>query len=259
MISDTVLFRCAGFLAVGSFILGSLTILNIYFTKLDVEYESDTDIYIEKNKKKFNSTYNNKDANINIDPVFYDKTEYGKIIESKDNFLEKSWKQRILFENTPSGNVVMFFDAYKMGFAYYSDSNIPYHLLNAVAMKYISIYLCRDFFLDKSLIPEGECTPFQNIHEIEVKKEKKNDKFNPSKGPFAKLKTYSNDKDREQKKNTKEVSSIRDFIKNKFICKGKMRDLNLLQNIRVKDFKKELEPINYNSFKHRNNVDKTMI
>ncbi len=38
-----------------------------------------------------------------------------------------------------------------------------------------------------------------------------------------------------------------------------MRDLNLLQNIRVKDFKKELEPINYNSFKHRNNVDKTMI
>jgi hypothetical protein len=49
MISDTLLFRCAGFLAAGSLILGSLTILNIYFTNLDVEHKSDTDIYIEKN------------------------------------------------------------------------------------------------------------------------------------------------------------------------------------------------------------------
>ena len=46
----------------------------------------------------------------------------------------------------------MFYDPYKLGFSYYSDTNgIPYFILNAVAMKYIYTFRCLDFFVDNKL------------------------------------------------------------------------------------------------------------
>jgi hypothetical protein len=79
----------------------------------------------------------------------YDKDMYFELIKMESNYLEKEWHSRILFETTPRGNIIMFYDPYKLGFNYYCDSNgIPYNILNAVAMKYVLTFYCRDFFVD---------------------------------------------------------------------------------------------------------------
>ena len=113
--------------------------------------------YTEKETKKFLETYSTTettDINSSIQSVFYDSDSYKNIMSVANNELENYWKRRILFENTPRGNIIMHYDAYKLGFTYYSDtSGLPYSLLNAVAMKYVRIYKCRDFFIDTQITP----------------------------------------------------------------------------------------------------------
>ena len=148
--------------------------------------------YIEKEKQKFLATYenlSNDDANTSIQPVFYDTDSYKNTMAVANNELENYWKRRILFENTPRGNIIMHYDAYKLGFTYYSDtSGLPYSLLNSVAMKYVRIYKCRDFFIDTQITPHAspfvKTTPPKNTTESE--------KTAPPKSKaFAKLKTYN--------------------------------------------------------------------
>lgn len=151
--------------------------------------------------KRFLSIFGqNRNAyNSNIESVFYVKDDYILAIKEKDNALEKTWNSRILMVMVPSrGNVIMHFDAYKGGFAYYSDQSIPYPLLNVVAMKYVITYRCRDFFLDEQIIPENGSSPLLSIFTEENKPtalsdndEPQNKKMDIKTGPFAKLKQYS--------------------------------------------------------------------
>lgn len=113
--------------------------------------------YENKEARRFLATYEfPKDKfNTNIDAIFYrPPAELSALLEDKNNYLEKKWKQKVLFENTPRGLIIMYFDAYKLGFCYYCDQAcIPYSLLNAVAMKYVRIFFCRDLFIDDKHIP----------------------------------------------------------------------------------------------------------
>ena len=148
--------------------------------------------YVEKETKKFLATYTRTettDMNSSIQPVFYDTDSYKNAMAVANNELENYWKRRILFENTPRGNIIMHYDAYKLGFAYYSDtSGLPYSLLNAVAMKYVRIYKCRDFFIDTQITPDPspfvKTTPPKNTTESEKT-------ALPRSKAFAKLKTYN--------------------------------------------------------------------
>jgi len=91
--------------------------------------------------------------NVNVNPVFYDRAQLTRVWEDPKNALETEWRRRILMTSTPQGNVIMFYDAYKEGFAYYSDqTSIPYRILNTVALKYVKQYRCRDFFVDETLL-----------------------------------------------------------------------------------------------------------
>lgn len=180
--------------------------------------------------------------NTNIDSVFYSKTEFQTTIADAENRLEKSWKSRILFENTPRGNIVMYYDPFKFGFAYYSDSNgIPYNILNSVAMKYVSLYKCYDFFLDNEVTED--ISPLYKIHfEEEPKKGLPEDgdkkpKTGLEDAPFAKLKNYnkvsSKTKPKEsvesEKNSPSEQKPVTEYIRNKFICLGKMVNFQILQ------------------------------
>ena len=77
-----------------------------------------------------------------------------------------------MFQNTPQGNLVMFYDLYKHAFGYFSDIQISYQWLNACAMKYVRIFYCRDFFLDNKELPENYKNPFNEMKLEEEKKEK---------------------------------------------------------------------------------------
>jgi hypothetical protein len=89
--------------------------------------------------------------NRTIDPIFYDIDAYRQSLEDPKNDHEKQWRSRVLVEYTPLGNIIMNYDVYRAGFAYYSDNNsLNYDLLNAVAMKYVKIFHCLDFFMDET-------------------------------------------------------------------------------------------------------------
>ena len=204
------------------------------------------EIYIKQRQEDFLNYINNNDdvhINKNINKEFYNKDAYKEAVKDEDNELEKEWRRKILVENTPRGNVYMFYDSYKLAFSYYSDTNISYSILNAVAMKYCKMFKCADFFIDQNIIPLKKESPLIKIHHIEEKKkqknkdEKKNEKKDDDDAPFAKLKNYNVQKIKEKKnnKNKKDDSQkIINKITNKFILVGKTYQMNLLLKEPVK-------------------------
>jgi len=222
---------------------------------------TESQLYLQKTREKFIQCYEKEVLNNNIQPDFYIKEQYNETINKKDNLLESSWKSRILFENTPQGMVVMFYNAYKRGFSYYSDTNISYPFLNAVAMKYVTQFHCRDFFIDDAVIPKDHSTPFLRIHEIEVDKTKSKTRIDVNKGPFAKLKKYDKPKAKiMETKNQKSQQEEPTHIKNKFICMGKNYKFSPLEKVVPAETpnieKKETIPMNYSSFKQWHNPEK---
>jgi len=196
-----------------------------------------TNEYIKLRTKRFLESFDKiMDFNTNIEQEFYNKDKYKKIIMNQSNILEINWKKRILFENTPRGNIIMYYDAYKQGFAYYSDSyNLPYGLLNAVAMKYVMTYYCRDFFMDDGITPIEKASSLIKIHMDEP--EKKNDvKKNNMKKTLNKINTlsqkFSTQKNDNNLNKKKAESTIEPPITNtnRFIYLGKIINFKFLQS-----------------------------
>ena len=164
--------------------------------------------YYNNNKRRFVSSFQeDKDYNDNIDSIFYDKPKFQQFMKAECNYIEREWRTRILFENTPRGNIVMFYDPYKQGFSYYCDFNsVPYPVLNAIAMKYVIIFRCRDFFVDNKITlnydyssTSSDNTPifssplipiFYNEEKKDENKSVKKAHRNDQNSPFARLKTY---------------------------------------------------------------------
>lgn len=213
--------------------------------------KTDIEKYNENSKARFINTYTktNVDFNSNIDPLFYSKKEFQELLKDENNPFEKVWKTRILYESTPRGNVIMHYDIYKQGFAYYSDQSIPYALLNSAAMKYSIHFRCRDFFMDDTEVPDEYVSPLiqiqkdEDIAEIEKNKKKVESHLpNLKNARFAKLKNYSkmdSTTDSTNKDSTKTDSTKKDpktdskpdkiYSKNKFIYLGKTSDISFIQ------------------------------
>ena len=204
--------------------------------KVNVLILSPEEKYINDIENKFKKSYENK-------IVEWSDNIYGE--DCVENFfknkspelcsiLEKKWKSRILFERTPRGNIIMLYDTYTEAFVYYIDtSGTPYKLLNAVAMKYVLTFHCRDFFVDENKIPEGFTSPFienRNIKD-ENEKNKKVTFFNEltigvsDDSPFAKLK--SRNATSNYTKNVEATKKIK--IQNRFISHGKFSNYSLIQ------------------------------
>lgn len=156
------------------------------------------DEYIEPLKLKFLQTFREdyeKDWNSNIDSVVKDQTQLTECLKDANNDLEKKWRSRILIENTPRGNVIMFYDIYKRAFSYYCDNAVmPYDIMNAAAMKYVLTFHCRDFFVDSNVVPSSQKSlPLDEKREDDgVNTITSNTTTNFDKNAFAKFKTYNN-------------------------------------------------------------------
>jgi len=162
--------------------------------------------FIISRHRKFSRTFqpdNYNNFSSNIDAVFYKRKELYQIMLVENNYLEKEWKSRIMIDTTPRGNIIMFYDVYKQGFAYYSDQNsLPYSVLNGAAMKYVIMFGCRDFYMDENFLPDDFTSPLIKIFleddkpekndsdDIEANNKTKPDKIDTKSGPFAKLKNY---------------------------------------------------------------------
>ena len=211
------------------------------FVKL---FEKSTDVKLfEKSTAAAVLEYND-----NIDSIFYNKTDFHAMMQTENNELERIWKTRILFENTPRGNIILFYDAFKQGFSYYCDQKaISYDLLNAAAMKYVSIYKCLHFFIDETIVPEKNKSPFIKLYFTE---ETKNTLVNQNTNAFAQMRNYG--KENPNAKNVvpivKKTNMFSQFIenvlpkedkktdepeklKNRFMYLGKINNFKLLQPV----------------------------
>ena len=215
--------------------------------------------YYNSQISRFLKTYeingNGVKYNANIDGSLYFREQYENILKNENNSIELQWKSRILFESTPRGNVVMHYDAFKQGFVYYADQHIPYIVLNAVAMKYVILFRCRDFFMDEHVIPDNFPSMILHKQYEEDKKEKTNKiekmnkmsesdihfikKTSTNSGPFVKLKNYNSsigkstvlkDNNKNDFNNAKKIVSqtIAQKQQNRFIFLGKITNFRFL-------------------------------
>ena len=213
------------------------------FEKKDTFLDLD-EKYINPIKIKFQENEENQEINFNenIDSIFYDKKEFSNCVSESNNKLENKWRTKIIFETTSRGNIIMFYDAYKMGFSYYSDQNtISYDILNAAAMKYVTIFRCRDFFTDETI--RKTSSPFIELY---LKDDTKKTIKSSDKSAFVKLQNYSKNikipplsksmfsnvvlKEKE-KENTDEPEKM----KNKFLYLGKICNFKITQTFPKKN------------------------
>ena len=214
----------------------------------------------EKSCKKYADLYSKEsaDENSNIDPVLYDFLKRKEIFVSPDNQLEKQWKSRILIENTPRGNVMIYFNPYLLSYQYYSDEQIiPYKILEQVATKYVIMFRCKDFFIDPEKRPSNKILEVLQKEEdsLKSKKMKVNDITkcvniqSESKDVFAALKDYRSEakpteakpteaKPTEEPKAKKKTEEPK--FSNKFVRIGKMCEFNITQ----KPADKKIEAVN---------------
>jgi hypothetical protein len=198
-------------------------------------------VYGELFKSRFRNSFSdleNLNLNANIDNVFYNKKQLQTALIEADNDLEKRWRSRILMESSPRGNIIMYYDAYKIGFAYYSDQYIPYDILNAVAMKYVITFQCRDFFMDELERPKDYPSKLLALFEEEKKapSESKSFKNQLRDGPFAKFKNYNNVSTKAEPNKDNEIPEpVKDKVRNCFISRGKIANFSLLQKPEIKN------------------------
>lgn len=87
------------------------------------------------------------------DIVPYENKYYDKFEELEGDDLEeddvKSLKQNVLYEMTPKGRIIMYYDFEKESFIYYCDTkDVSYLYLETVARKYALTYHCKKIVVD---------------------------------------------------------------------------------------------------------------
>jgi hypothetical protein len=198
--------------------------------------EDPIESYVEKQKRRWMRLYDPATAetcsvNRNIDALFYKKKEFLEYMKQENTDLERTWKTRILLENTPRGNIIMYYDAYKQGFAYYSDQVMSYPILNAVAMKYVVLYGCRDFFLDNQYTETN--SPLLEIYEKDTPAKPAVAPTRPSleqkNKVFVKLKNYNTVSSKTKDTSAASSSNEKVIWKNRFVSYGKMANYSILQ------------------------------
>ena len=113
------------------------------------------------------------DANSNIGADLYDYDARKTLFAEEKNDTERLWKTRILYEITERGNVLFYYNPYKLSFEYYSDVQIiPYKILQYVAKKYVAMNRCRDFYIDMMERPQNKMIEILRKEEEAMKSKK---------------------------------------------------------------------------------------
>jgi hypothetical protein len=210
-------------------------ILDHFTKKVDVvPGKSETELYVESRKRKFVETFQLEDANSNVEPLIYNRNAMEETLKDENNEIEQTWGRRILMESTPRGNLLMVYNVYKQSFDYYADNYIPHQMLNAAAMKFVTVFKCRDLFVDETEIPEGHVSKLVAINREQEDAKSKADtaakKQTMLSGPFVKPKkpTANNKADATKGEPEKKEEPKKDTIKNKFSYRGKMANFSVL-------------------------------
>ena len=222
------------------------------------EPEQSQDPIIEKALEKYEDKY----------LELYRKTESTLCSDEKIEGL----KNTILMENTPLGNVIMYYDKSRETFIYYSDSNIPYRYLEVISRKYVIMNDCKQIHVDmeQEINEAQEKLEQKKQEEEEKKKQIEQQQQNPDenhsstivkKDVFAKLKKYNTntslkssgiptDNKSISKKNVQENNKplILKENANRYSCEGKLVNFSFLKKVDKKVVDKRYA-MNFSDFK----------
>ena len=187
-------------------------------------------------------------TNFNKDPIldtsiekYEDKyIKYISDMEEKDLSEDKliNLKKSIVLENTPMGNVVLFYHHEKEKFYYFSDrKDIPYKYLDTIARKYVKVFDCKIIYTLLSEELESQKKKYEEIKE--ERKFQKVEKKDKKADVFATYKNYNMKTDKPLKD---EDYLIKENI-NKFKWGGFLKDYSFVQTQ-----KKEVTELTYDQF-----------
>jgi len=133
-------------------------------------------------------------------------------------------KNTLLFENTPLGNLIMFYNHSRESFTYYSDNTIPYRFLEVASRHYVVQNNCKSIHVnmleelsdsekrmqEKKEQQKQEKEQKQEQQKQEQQKQEKEQKQEkqPKKNVFAKLKNYNTGSVRAPNATTQKSGSI---------------------------------------------------
>ncbi len=145
---------------------------------------------------------------------------------------DSEFKNCVVISNTPKGVVYMRYHKKDEGFEYWADKDIDYKYLETVARKYVTVFSCRDLYIDRfSLLKEKVKNIKEQIEENKKKaeeeeKNKKEEKEEETDDVFASLKTYNqSSKDKVEKEKTQLTRN--DIVcdqANKYLKRGKLKE-----------------------------------
>jgi len=179
------------------------------------------------------------------DVIHYFNKYYDKFDELEDEDLEedfvKSLKTSVLFETTPKGNVIMYYDYDKESFIYYCDNkkDISYLYLEVVVRKYALTFKCKKIVVDIK-------------KELKNAREKKDVIKTDTKKPvtddiFAAFKSYNRKGTGGSTKNINKKFILREQA-NRYTYNGKISDYDFIQKNEYKTDDSE-DKMDYQTFK----------
>ena len=152
------------------------------------------------------------------------------LMDAEDNG-ERDFKKCIVLSNTPKGLVYMRYCEEEEGFEYWTDNSIDYKYLETVARKYVTIFSCRNIYVDRfGLLKEKIFDIKQKIEENKIIEEEEEEEEEEDNDVFANFKSY-NQSTNKTAKNKREITR-NDVVcdeANKYLNRGKIAEANFAE------------------------------
>ena len=169
-----------------------------------------------------------------------------------------------VLETTPDGVVLMKYNKTDEGFDYWADKQISYKHLEVVARKFVTVFQCKDFYIDQKKYMNDKLSKIkkeidENKKNIQLEKENvetgndkidKTDKTDKTDKPSEDDDVFAKLKSTKQKNKLKIKFTKEDFtpeIGTKFMRKGKMAD-SILEK-KIESNKKVVKNVKFSDWK----------
>lgn len=191
----------------------------------------------EKKKKAQDEPYENK---------YYDLFEMLECEDLEEDTV-KGMKNNVLYEMTPKGNVIMYYDFEKESFVYYCDTkDISYLYLETVARKYALTYDCKKIVVDIKKEMENAKQSNTNKSKLSTIYENTSSSTKKTTDMFASFKSY-NRKGTGGSKSMNKSFVLRQNA-NRYSYSGKVSQYPILKTDDYK-IEKPMEKMDYETFK----------
>jgi hypothetical protein len=237
--------------------ISTSTISLLFFLYFEIRKYINNKSYNNINKKTLKNDDSNNSSVILESQIKYEDKYLKQIRNNKhdiscsqilDKKIIENYKNNIIIEKTPIGNVAMYYDNNSETFIYYSDNTIPYRFLEVVARKYVITYNCTNLYIDMEKELEKKLLEDKNKESNDLL-EKTNSNKIEKKNVFAKFKNYNKEagsgrvniapppKNNIPSNQMKVINSEKNLLKeesNRYVCKGRFSNFNILQKINRK-------------------------